>query len=198
MGEFVVPQCTTVRELIKEYVEVYGKDKWVLATYEGNKSLINNYILPILGDVKLSDINTRYMEKYYQQLLKTPSVKNPISNKSRSKFVSTSTIRDAHKLLRNCFQQAVKWELMEKNPCINATVPKHKMKHREIWTAETMMHALEVCEDDRLKLAINLAFACSLCMGEMLGLTWDCVLWEAESGSVHSRRNAERYNGSSG
>ena len=45
----------------------------------------------------------------------------------------------------------------------------------EIWTAETLMHALEVCDDDRLKLALNLAFSCSLRMGEMLGLTWDCV-----------------------
>ena len=30
-------------------------------------------------------------------------------------------------------------------------------------------------KDDRLKLALNLAFSCSLRMGEMLGLTWDCV-----------------------
>ena len=37
------------------------------------------------------------------------------------------------------------------------------------------MHAPEVCEDDRLKLALNLAFSCSLRMGEMLGLIWDCV-----------------------
>ena len=28
---------------------------------------------------------------------------------------------------------------------------------------------------DRLKLALNLAFSCSLRMEEMLGLTWDCV-----------------------
>ena len=52
---------------------------------------------------------------------------------------------------------------------------KYKSAKREIWTAETLMHALEVCEDDRLKLALNLAFSCSLRMGEMLGLTWDCV-----------------------
>lgn len=37
------------------------------------------------------------------------------------------------------------------------------------------MHALEVCDDDTLSLAINLSFACSLRTGEMLGLTWDCV-----------------------
>ena len=64
---------------------------------------------------------------------------------------------------------------MPKNPAIYATVPKYKSAKREIWTAETLMHALEVCEDERLKLALNLAFSCSMCMGEMLGLTWDCV-----------------------
>ena len=69
----------------------------------------------------------------------------------------------------------VKWELMPKNPAIYATVPKYKSAKREIWTAETLMHALEVCEDERLKLALNLAFSCSMRMGEMLGLTWDCV-----------------------
>lgn len=37
------------------------------------------------------------------------------------------------------------------------------------------MHALEVCDDERLKLALNLAFSCSLRMGEMLGLTWDYI-----------------------
>ena len=34
---------------------------------------------------------------------------------------------------------------------------------------------LEVCDDDNLALALNLAFSCSLRMGEMLGLTWDCI-----------------------
>lgn len=48
---------------------------------------------------------------------------------------------------------------------------KEEHQKREIWTAETLMHALEVCDDDILSLAINLSFACSLRMGEMLGLT---------------------------
>ena len=37
------------------------------------------------------------------------------------------------------------------------------------------MYALSVCEDERLKLAINLSFSCSLRLGGLLGLTWDCV-----------------------
>ena len=139
------------------------------------KDVIRNYIIPIIGDTKLSEINTRFMEKYYQTLLKTPSVINPIFGKRLNETVGTSTIRDIHKLLRSAFDQAVKWELMEKNPCIHATVPKHKAKKREIWTAEQLMYAIEVCDDEFTKLALNLAFAGSLRIGELLGLTWDCV-----------------------
>lgn len=98
-----------------------------------------------------------------------------MTGKSKNKYVSTSTIRDIHKLLRNCFIQAVKWELIEKNPCQHATVPKHKPKKREIWSAETFMTAQQECNNERLALALNIAFACTLRIGELLGLTWDCV-----------------------
>ena len=33
-------------------------------------------------------------------------------------------------------------------------------KERDIWTAETLFHALEVCDDPRLRLCINLSFSC--------------------------------------
>ena len=52
MGSFVVRKCKTLDELITEYVALYGKENWALSTYEGNVSLINNYILPIIGDTK--------------------------------------------------------------------------------------------------------------------------------------------------
>ena len=161
--------------LLKEYVALYGKNTWAMSTYSSNVGLIKNYISPFLGSMKLKDITPRVLEKYYQQLLKTKPVANPVTGKVKREFVGTSTVRDVHKLLRNCFGQAVKWELIEKNPALHATVPKHKKQEREIWTAETLFHATEVCEDKCLKLAINLAFACSLRIGELLGLTWDCV-----------------------
>jgi len=175
IGTFVIPQCSTMDELLKEYVALYGKNTWALSTYSSNVGMIRNYISPFIGSMRLKDITPRVLEKYYQQLLKTKPVNNPVTGKAKGEFVGTSTIRDVHKLLRNCFGQAVKWELIEKNPALHATVPKHKKQEREIWTAETLFHATEVCENERLKLCINLAFACSLRLGELLGLTWDCV-----------------------
>ena len=174
-GTLVIPQCRYLKDLLREYIDLYGRDTWALSTYESNVAIVNNYILPLIGDTKLADINTRFLERYYQQLLRTKAVENPVMGRSRNELVGPSTIRDIHKVLRSCFKQAVKWEMMERNPASDATVPKYKSRKREIWDAETLMHAMDVCEDDVLRLAMNLAFAGSLRMGEMLALTWDCV-----------------------
>ena len=175
VGTFIIPQCNTLADLLKEYVALYGKNNWAMSTYASNEGLINNYILPYLGDMKVKDITSRVLEKYYQQLVDMKPVPNPLTGKSSRETVGTGTVRCVHKLLRCCFGQAVRWEIIEKNPAINAMVPKHKKQEREIWTAETLFQATELCKDKRLKLSINLAFACSLRMGELLGLTWDCV-----------------------
>lgn len=70
----VIHQCKTVNELLKEYVSLYGKTTWSMSAYSSNTALIENYISPIIGNMKLSDVTERVLEKYYMQLLKTPSV----------------------------------------------------------------------------------------------------------------------------
>lgn len=70
----VIHQCKTVNELLKEYVSLYGKTTWSMSAYSSNTALIENYISPIIGNMKLSDVTARVLEKYYMQLLKTPSV----------------------------------------------------------------------------------------------------------------------------
>lgn len=63
---------------------------------------------------------------------------------------------------------------------------KFEKKVRDIWTMEDLTTALEVCEDDRLALAIHLAFSCSLRLGEIMGLTWDCLTIDEESIKEHN------------
>ena len=50
---------------------------------------------------------------------------------------------------------------MTRNPVEHATLPNEEHKTRDIWTAEVLQKALEACDDDILRLAINLAFSCS-------------------------------------
>ena len=198
VGTFVVPKCKTLNDLLDEYIVLYGKTKWALSTYRSNVALIDHYIRPKMGSMKLTDINTRVIERYYQTLLKTKAVPNN-ARKPKVKMLTPHTVHEVHKILRSCFNQAKKWSLVEKNPAEGAMVPKYESEKREIWTSETLFKALNLCDDPRLALALNLAFSCSLRMGEMLGLTWDCVDIEPDSiecgvASVFVRKELQRVN----
>lgn len=173
-GTFIVPTAKTINDLLDEYTSIYGVNTWAMSTYEARRSLIANYIRPIIGDMKLEAVNPRVMDKYYRDLLKVKPVSSTYV-KAKHEYLTPHTVREIHKLLRNAFNQAVKWELISRNPVEHATLPKEESKPREIWTADMLLRALEACDDDVLSLAINLAFSCSLRMGELLGLTWDCV-----------------------
>ncbi len=148
--------------------------------YDGQTALIANYINPIIGDMEVQDITPRVVDKYIQTLQKTPSVSRK-NRKARTEFVTNQTIEKIIKLLRCAFKQAVRWKLIGKNPFENAVLPKTEYKKRDIWDAETIRLALDQCTDSKLYIAMNLAFACSLRMGEILGLTWKNVHIEDEN-----------------
>ena len=141
-GIFKVAKCVTVEDLLNEYVKLYGKEKWAVTTYSANMGLINNYILPVIGKTDVSSVNNHFVEKFYRTLSNMPAVDGANNKKSKGN-VSPNTIFEIHKILRSCFRQAVKWGIMEKNPAIDATLPKRNKKKREIWTAEMLMQAIE-------------------------------------------------------
>lgn len=133
--------------------------------------------------MKLAEVTPHTLEKYYQKLLTTPAVPAICVKKysKETRMVTTATVRKVHNVLRSAFTQAMKWDLIEKNPAVIATVPKHEAKEREIWDAQTLFKAIECCQDPRLRICLNLAFSCTLRIGELLALTWDCVDISEES-----------------
>ena len=153
-GTFIPPSAKTVNDLLDEYMSIYGVNTWAMSTYESRKSLIANYIRPLIGDMKLEDVTPRIMDKYYRDLLSVKAVSSKYV-KARTEYLTPHTVREVHKTLRNAFNQAVKWELMTRNPVEHATLPKEEHKTRDIWTAEVLQKALEACDDDILRLAIN-------------------------------------------
>lgn len=196
VGALVIPPCKTFGELLKEYVTIYGRQRWAPSTYEGNMGLINNYILPHLGNMRISDVNTRALDRFYKLLQKTKAVSTNRKTQE-GRLVTPGTIRDINKIIRSCFNQAKKWELVERNPAENVTLPEYEPQKREIWTSDVLFRALKVCDDPRLTLALNLAFCCSLRIGEMLGLTWDCVdvseeSIECDSAAVFIKKELQR------
>ena len=176
---FLPPTDQTIAEFLLDFVSLYGEKRWGVSMYDSQNSLISNYINPIIGDLKVQEVTPRVVDKYIQTLQKTPAVSTKM-HKAKTQYVTNQTIEKIIKLLRCAFKQAVRWELIAKNPFDNVVLPKVEYKKRDIWDADTIRKALDECTDSKLYISMNLAFACSLRIGEILGLTWDNVHIEDE------------------
>ena len=173
-GTFLPPSNQKISDFLFDFVSLYGEKKWGVSMYDSQTSLINNYINPIIGDMEVQSVTPRAVDAYIQTLQKTRSVTTK-TRKATTTYVSNQTIEKIIKLLRCAFKQAVRWEIIGRNPFDNVVLPKTEYKKRDIWDADMIRTALDKCTDSKLYVAMNLAFACSLRVGEILGLTWDNV-----------------------
>lgn len=173
----------TLREFLEVFVNIYGVSKWSANTFSSKQSTINNYINPLIGDWKLSDITTKSLSKYYNDLLSVPEV--PKANRKASgRFVQPANIKKIHDIIRCALNQAILWEYLDtkmRNPASMATLPKIPKVRREVWHIDTFKKAISVVDDDVLLVSMQLAFSCSLRIGEITGLTWEDIIVDDEA-----------------
>lgn len=159
VNTFIAPSNLTVAAFLEDFVSLYGIKKWGPSTYEANCGLIRNYINPFIGDELIQNINTMAADKFLTRLQKTPCAvrKNRYSS---TQYMTPAGIANINKLLKCAFKQAVRWDIISKNPFENTTLPKVKREPRAIWDAATIRKALDACKDSKLYVAMNLSFAC--------------------------------------
>ena len=129
---------------------------------------------PLIGDEPIQTFSARSADMYFKRLKKTKAVPSSF-HVARTEFVGPSVASNAYKLLRCAFGRAVKWEAIKRNPFELVEKPKCISRPRDIWDSDTIRKALDECRDSKLYVAMNLSFACSLRIGEILGLTWDNI-----------------------
>ncbi len=79
-----------------------------LRTY---KSLLANWALPALGDLRINAIQSTDLDDLYRGLTKRI-------------HLSPSTVRQVHAIIRRAFRQAILWGWISTNPAANATPPR--------------------------------------------------------------------------
>lgn len=185
-----------VKDFLEIYVNLYGVSKWSLSTYSSKVATINNYINPLIGDLHLTDLTTKRLTQFYNDLLSVPEV--PKANRyPTGRCVQPANIKKIHDILRSALNCALKWEYLDpvmRNPATLVTLPKMQKVKRKVWSVETFKKAVEVCEDDLLRTCMHLAFSCSMRIGEITGLTWDDVIIDEasiESGNARVIINKE-------
>lgn len=173
-------ETMTVEQLMHEYVMLYGLNHWSESTLSCNQHRIDHYIIPYIGDWHIKAVTTHKLEQFYRELQTKPAVKLK-GREHENNTVSFSVVEKVHAIIRSALNQAIRWDYLRgANPAMAVELPRHKTQQRDAWTDSEASYALSVCTDPILKLCMYLALGCSMRIGEILGLTWNCIHVEPE------------------
>ncbi|GIO09652.1 site-specific integrase [Brevibacillus reuszeri] len=130
-----------------------------LETYSG---LVNNHILPTLGQIELSKLTPRHIQDLYNDLFETSRL-------------SDENIQKVHTIINDSLNKAVSWEMVAKNVASVLERPKARKKEMEVWEVDEAHEFLRIAEKDRYYVAFLLALTTGMRQGEILGLRWKDV-----------------------
>ncbi|HEX4207339.1 MAG TPA: site-specific integrase [Ktedonobacteraceae bacterium] len=150
------------------------------STYLRHRGILNNHILPKLGQVQLRKLTTRQIQMFYNEKLKEKQSPNSIHN--------------MHEVLHGGLRHAVKLRYLSYNPSDGVTLPSKKpLREGQSLTQEQAHHLLNVAHGHRLEAFIALALTTGMRHGELTALRWsDITIGTAtELGMVHIHRTAD-------
>ena len=187
-GTFLVPDTMTVEEMLYKWIPIQSsKHKWSPKTYTQSVAMVQNLIVPYIGNRKVQELRTYDIEKFYATLAKTPcgqyvgGKRRDLSPKQQKRTLSGTTLHEVHQLLHNSFLLAVEWGILIKSP-VPVEAPKKTTQERSIWEVDEMRAALDSMEDPILHLAVHMSMILSLREGEILGLQPSDLDFDAADG----------------
>ena len=117
----------------------------------------------------------RSVEDFMKEWLPLPSQTDNDEIKDPRKYLSSTTIKEVHDILRPFFRKAEEYKLISETPVPHER-PVKREHERTICHEETMAQALKDLEDNPLPhLAIHCAFVWSLRNEETMSITLDNI-----------------------
>lgn len=178
-GIFIHESTKTLEQFLLEWLDTYIRPTKSPTTTKRYVEQVEKYIIPALGKKKLQDLKSMDIQKFYNALAE----KSPLSDKP----LSAKSIKNIHMNFLGALGQAVKMDLIKKNPAKHVEVPKTKKYQAEVYTPEEVQTLLENVIDTDMEVPIALLVGLGLRRGEVLALRWQDV--DLERGKVCIRRN---------
>jgi integrase len=181
-GVFVEPNKITLGEWLDRWLNTYKKPARRRTTYDNYETMVRVHIKPAIGHIPLLKLRASDLQELY--------------NRKKEEGKSSSLIRRLSLIIGAALDQAVKEQLIYRNPNGATELPPLKYKEATPLSVEEVYRFLEAAETDRLYAAYFLDLATGLRRGELLALRWQDV--DLENGKVFVNRTVSRVTSDSG
>lgn len=106
------------------------KDSLAYSTYEGYEAIVNQRIIPYFRGYKVSKIKIPLVEAFYKEM---------------AKKYAYASVKKCDVILGSMFKTAIRWGMIEINPCTNAKLPKNNSTQNELkfFTPEQALQFLD-------------------------------------------------------
>ena len=152
----------TVDAYLEDWKKTYC-EKLAASTQQGYKNYIDNHIKPYFQGSKLKNLKPIHIEEFY--------------NNERKKF-KEKTVLQVHRILSRALGDAVKNNLITRNPCALLDAPSPEEFEASIPNVEQYFAILEAARGTEHEIPVLLAGMCGLRRSEVFGLTWNDIDFE--------------------
>ncbi len=162
----------TLAQWLTEWQERLGHLRESTAvSYRGH---IGNFLIPLLGDIPLSEVGAGEVEALHEMLA--------------AAGISTALARRVHATLSTALADAERDGLITNNPCGKVRLPRGDRYEPAVWSSPQAAHFLDVTAGDELAGLWRLALLLGMRRGELLGLRWRDLDLDAGTLTVRSTR----------
>ena len=140
-------------------------------TFDGYESLIRVHIIPGMGYIRLDKLTPEHINDAWNCMLASGN--------------SASVIEHAHLRLPKALNDAVRRQIIYRNPCQAVTPPRVTARELRPPDAEAVHSLLKVARDTEYYWALHTALYTGLRRGELLALRWSDVDLEMATVSVN-------------
>lgn len=164
---------TTFRDFIPEYLNVKrpALSPSTIAFYE---KVINGHLLPMFGNLKMSEIRTHHIQQYITYL----ASEMPRGDGEEG-HIAASTVKRYTTVLRSILTLAYKLEYIDEDIALSRRIefPKEDIAEIEVYTLDEVGQILSAVKTEPLKirLLVELALFTGCRRGEIVGLKWEDV-----------------------
>lgn len=171
-------ESPTLREFSERWMREKVEARLAPASYASYRADLDNHILPVLGDLRLQELQHSHGHQ--------------IMNGLQIKGLSPKTINDMLGMLKGMLKDAVRWQILSRNALEGLTTLRVPAKPDVYWTEEEVELFLKAVKDHPIVPVVICALNTGMRRGEICALKWDRVSLSKE-GQINVTRSAGRY-----